>query len=463
MKILSAEQLRELDKYTIEHEPVASIDLIERAAGKVYDGLSQLIKLNQTIYVFCGMGNNGGDGLAIARMLIEAGYKHVSVFAVKHSPKASKDFLLNEARLKNISGILYIETERQIPRIPKEVIVIDAIFGTGLSKPAEGLSAAVIKAINKSRAVVYSVDIPSGLFADKLNAAADAIVQSTITYTFHSPKFSFLLPQNGTYVPDFKVLDIGLDKTYAAHISSDYNFITGALAQSFFKPRQKFSHKGTYGHALIAAGSYGKMGAAVLAVKAALRSGAGLVSSLIAICGYEIMQTTNPEAMVNISGDNCLTDVPDLSAFDVVAVGPGIGTETNVYAFMTNLLKGYRKPMVLDADALNIIAEHNKFLKLIPEGSILTPHPGEFKRLAGEWKDDFDKLVKQLTLAIKYKVVVVLKGAHTTVATPDGQIYFNSTGNAGMAKGGSGDVLTGVIVSLLAQKYSSVEAAILDA
>jgi NAD(P)H-hydrate epimerase len=461
MKILSVEQLRALDKYTIATEPIASIDLMERAAAKIFEELTQIIKLNETVFIFCGMGNNGGDGLAIARMLIEAGYKHVSVYVVKHSAKASKDFLLNEQRLKNIAGLRYIETENQIPKMAASTIVIDAIFGTGLTKPVEGLSAAVIQSINQSAAKVYSVDMPSGLFADKSNADEDVIVSAHRVFTFHSPKISFLLPQNGKYVPDFKVLDIGLNKEYTAQLTGNYEYVTAEVVQQFFKQRKKYSHKGTYGHALIAAGSYGKIGAAVLSVKAALRSGAGLVSALIPSCGYEMMQSTNPEAMVNIGGKLHLENLPDLSAYSSLAVGPGIGTDTRAAAFVEELLKTYRQPMVLDADALNIIAAQKNLLQQLPENSILTPHPGEFKRLVGEWKNDFEKLAMQTDFSVRYKIVTVLKGAHTTVTTPEGKIYFNSTGNAGMAKGGSGDVLTGIIGALLAQNYSAAQAAVL--
>ncbi len=412
------------------------------------------------VFIFCGMGNNGGDGLNMVTALNVDAAGRAQVFVVDHSTKKSPDFQASEKALRN-KKIHYIKTKQDIPKIPKDAVVIDAIFGSGLSRKADGIAAEVINAINKSKATVYSVDVPSGLFCDKTNATGDAIVQSTLTFTFHSPKLSFLMPGNEKYVPDFKVLDIGLDKEYASQFSSPYYFMDKDFVQPLFKKRQKFSHKGTYGHALIAAGSFGKIGAAVLAVKAALRSGAGLVNALIPVSGYEIMQSTNPEAMVNISGDSHLNDVPDLKPFNALAVGPGIGLDSNVYGFINQLFNSYRRPMVIDADALNIIAEHRKFLKLIPENSILTPHPGEFKRLVGEWKDDMGKLALQTAFSIKYKVVVVLKGAHTSVSTPEGKVYFNSTGNPGMAKGGSGDVLTGIVVSLLAQKYSPVEAAIL--
>lgn len=459
MNMLTAEQIRLLDRYTIEHEPVASIDLMERAAARFLHALSPHLKLNSVVQVFCGQGNNGGDGLAIARMLIEEGYMHVQVQVVQHSPKPSADFLLNQSRLQNMSGIHVIETEHQIPPIENTAVVIDAIFGTGLSRPVEGLAASVIRAINASGAWVFSVDIPSGLFCDHPNQSGDTIVESDCTYTFHAPKRSFMFSANGRYVPQFEVLDIGLHRGYAEQLRGTHHYITPAMVASFFMARTKFSHKGTYGHALIAAGSEGKMGAALLAVKAALRSGAGLVTALVPFKGGDIMQTTNPEAMVETYTPEAL---PPLAAYSAIAAGPGIGTGDTTNVLLEGLLKNCQQPLVLDADALNIISAQRKLLKLLPPDTILTPHPGEFKRLAGEWNDDEEKLNLQMQFTKEHQVVVVLKGAHTSVSTPDGQLYFNSTGNAGMAKGGSGDVLTGIIASLRAQHYTALQAALLS-
>lgn len=460
MNMLTAEQIRLLDLYTIEHEPVASIDLMERAAARFLHALSPHLKLNSVVQVFCGQGNNGGDGLAIARMLIEEGYMHVQVQVVQHSPKPSADFMLNQSRLQNMSGIHVIETEHQIPPIENTAVVIDAIFGTGLSRPVEGLAASVIRAINTSGARVFSVDIPSGLFCDHPNQSGDTIVESDCTYTFHAPKRSFMFSANGRYVPQFEVLDIGLHRSYAEQMKGTHHYITPAMVASFFMARTKFSHKGTYGHALIAAGSEGKMGAAVLAVKAALRSGAGLVTALVPYKGGDIMQTANPEAMVEQRLYYFNIDyLPSLSTYSAIASGPGIGIVSN--DFTEGLLKNCQQPLVLDADTLNTISAKRKLLKLLPPDTILTPHPGEFKRLAGEWNNDEEKLNLQMQFSKEHQAVVVLKGAHTSVSTPDGQLYFNSTGNAGMAKGGSGDVLTGIIASLRAQHYTALQAALL--
>lgn len=461
MKILSAEQIRALDRYTISHEPIASIDLMERAAMAFTDAVTELFRTNEQVFVFCGMGNNGGDGLAIARQLVERGYLHVSTFVVKHSPKASPDFEINEERLKNMSGIRYIETEFQVPAIPQKAVVIDAIFGSGLSRKVDGVSAALIQKINESGATVYSVDVPSGLLCDLPNDENDAVVQSNITFTFHAPKLSFLLPSAAPYVEHFEVLDIGLDKEYAETLPSPHYYVTYEYIRSVFKQRGRFSHKGIYGHALLCAGSYGKVGAAVLAVNAALRSGSGLVSACIPECGYIIMQTTCPEAMVLVDENkNELSALPDVSKFDVIGAGPGIGVSNSTKTFLTQLLEA-GKPLVLDADALNLLSDNRKLLDKVPANTILTPHPGEFKRLEGAWKDDLHRLKLQVDFAAQYNVVVVLKGANTSIALPNGEVYFNSTGNAGMAKGGSGDVLTGVITALLAQGYTAQEAAVI--
>jgi len=460
MQILSAEQIKALDAYTIQHEPILSIDLMERAATAVFNELVTRIKFTTPVYVFCGMGNNGGDGLAVARLLVHAGYRHVITFVVRHSAKASADFMLNEERYKQVASILYIQAENHLPKIPAGTVVVDALFGTGLSKPVTGVAASVIQTINSAGVAVYSVDVPSGLYSDIANGADDVIIQATEVFTFHAPKLSFMFAGNSTRVPVFKVLDIELNKDYTHQLTTPYTYTTAHTVKQYFKQRNKFSHKGTYGHALVAAGSLGKIGAAILSVRATLRSGAGLVSVALPRCGYEIMQSTCPEAMVLISGESTLTTLPVVDAYTSVAVGPGIGTGDDAVAFMAHLLSNYHQPMVIDADGLNILAQHPHLLQHIPTGSILTPHPGEFKRLVGEWTDDLHKLTLQKEFAEKYKVVVVLKGAHTSVAVPGGAVYFNSTGNAGMAKGGSGDVLTGVLVALLAQKYEPVAAAV---
>ena len=462
MKILSAEQIRALDKYTIEQQQITSIDLMERAAGKFTEAILELINITDTVYVFCGMGNNGGDGLAVARMLIAEGFKAVKVYVVKHSDKPSADFLVNEERLKPLTAINYIADNAQIPEIDKHAVVIDAIFGSGLSRPAEDIAASVIHKINDSGCPVYAIDIPSGLYCDRVNGDKDSVIQATATFTFHAPKLTFLLANNAKYVSYFNVLDIGLSKDYEAGIEVANEYVDDELIAGMFHKRGKFSHKGNFGHALISAGSYGKMGAAVLSVSAALRSGAGLVTAHIPKSGYDIMQTSNPEAMVVVDANDIeLTGIAGLEKFTTVGVGPGIGKDERTADFFERMMRAFHKPMVIDADGLNIISDYHYLRDLIPGGSVLTPHPGEFKRLFGDSHDDLLKIQKQVNFSKQHNTVIVLKGANTSISTPSGKMYFNSTGNPGMAKGGSGDVLTGVITALMAQGYGAEKAAVI--
>jgi len=454
MKILSSEQIRSVDAYTIANEPISSIDLMERAATACAGWIKEHVPLKSAIRIFCGPGNNGGDGLAIGRMLLQSGYK-CQVFIPRVTDKYSSDFLENERRLHDTfpDSIYEIKSENDFPLIGNNDVAVDALFGTGLSKPIDGLYAKMVNHLNKSGAEIIAIDSPSGLFADKVTES-DSVIQAEHTLTFQSPKLSFMFPVNEKFVGEFHVLDIGLHKKFIEGIQSENSFLTKEIIQPFLKRRTKFSHKGTYGHALIVAGSKGKMGAAVLAVKAALRTGAGLVSAAIPSSGIDIMQISCPEAMV-------ATGKIDFGNYSGVGIGPGLGTDDKAISTLEKFLKQSKKPLVLDADALNIISQNKKLLKKIPAGSILTPHPKEFERLAGKSKNDFERHALQISFSVKHKVYLVLKGAHTCISTPEGKSFFNSTGNPGMAKGGSGDVLTGMITSLLAQNYSPEEASLL--
>jgi hydroxyethylthiazole kinase-like uncharacterized protein yjeF len=465
MKILSSQQIRDLDAYTIAHEPIASIDLMERASAKFCEAFINYMELryagnakDATIYIFCGKGNNGGDGLAIARLLRKSNYKS-EVFIVQHSEEAARDFTVNVQKYNTLAPIKGITETSGIPDMNRDTVVIDAIFGSGLSRPVIGIAAEVIAAINNSRAFVVSVDVPSGLYCDSLNSDEDAIIQAAITFTFHSPKLSFLLPQSGKYVGQFEVLDIGLNKQFADGVDTNYHYISATDIRSKIKPRAKFSHKGTYGHALIVAGGEGKMGAAVLCTQAALRSGAGLISCYSPQGNTDVLQIAVPEAMIAAKQE--ILNGDEVKKFTAVGIGPGLGVSHDIADLIEYLCKVNAHALVLDADALNTLAMKPHLLDLLPKGSIITPHPKEFKRLVGDWSDDMDRLQKQIELAQKRNIVVVLKGAHTSIALPDGTVYFNCTGNAGMAKGGSGDVLTGIITSLLAQGYLPEDAAMI--
>lgn len=471
MKILSVEQIRRADAYTIQHEPIASIDLMERASRAFVSWFCENIETEGgKVKIVCGLGDNGGDGLAIARMLQPLGYD-LEVYVVKYSDKTSENFQINLKRLERQLTINYIENERVILDFAENDIVVEALLGSGLSRPIEGLLKSVIERINRSEATVISVDMPSGLFADRANQATDVIVKATHTVAFQLPKLAFVLPQNAEFVGDWHIVDIGLHKNFIQSAETHYYFSISKEVEKLIKPRQKFSHKGTFGHALLIAGSYGMMGAAVLAARACMRSGVGKLTVHSVPAGLPILQTLLPEAMYWEAGksDNFIaTDFQPaefINRFQSVGVGPGIGVNEGVNKMLEKLCEICQElaiPMVLDADALNNFSSYREKLNKIPKNSILTPHPKEFKNLIGKsWKDDYEKLAFLREFSVKNQLIICLKGANTAVALPDGTIHFNSSGNAGMATAGSGDVLTGIITALLAQGYSSQDAAIL--
>jgi ADP-dependent NAD(P)H-hydrate dehydratase / NAD(P)H-hydrate epimerase len=463
MKILSGTQIREADAYTIANEPVSSIDLMERAAEAFVCRFLFSYLPDKPLYVFCGPGNNGGDGLAISRMLIEKEFE-VHTYVLDLGKGFSKDFEENHRRLKEmkVSRLSTISGADQIPSLPGEVIIIDALFGTGLSRPVEGFAAEVIKTINTRKEIV-AVDLPSGLFTDTQNSETDTIIRAKRTFTFQMPKLSFFFCSSEKYTGDWEELDIKLSREFIDRAETSHYYIDQKLAKNILKPRHRCDHKGTYGHALTWTGAYGKMGAAQLCAKACLNTGAGLTTAYIPACGYTIFQTALPEIMVLTDPENALlTTVPDLEKYNAIGIGPGIGKDPKTATALKGLLEAAKDiPTVIDADALNIISENKALLNMLPKNAILTPHPKEFERLAGKAKDDWHRQELASAFATEHKCVLVLKGAYTSVNLPDGTVYFNATGNPGMAKGGTGDAVTGIITGLLAQKYTPAEAAIL--
>ncbi|KQS33708.1 bifunctional ADP-dependent NAD(P)H-hydrate dehydratase/NAD(P)H-hydrate epimerase [Dyadobacter sp. Leaf189] len=460
MKILSAEQIRSLDKYTIENEPISSLDLMERASAAFVSWFCNQYVNTRPICVFCGKGNNGGDGLAIARLLSQRSYD-VQVAIVEYTDKSSEDFQANLIRLQDQLTPVYIQSVADFPVISHQVVCIDALLGSGLSRPVEGILAEIIARINALPNRIVSVDIASGLYTDQSNAKEDVIIEPDFTVTFQLPKLSFLFPQNAAFTGEWHVVDIGLNQQFINEAQSPYFFTDRQAAELLVKPRNKFSHKGTYGHALLLAGSFGKMGAAVLSGKACLRSGVGLLTMHSPLCGYNIIQISIPEAMVSADqAQNHLSKLPELSSYSAVGIGPGVGQEAEVANVLERLLEEVRVPLIIDADALNILSSKRDLLDKLPKNTILTPHPKEFQRLAGDSENEFDRLELGREFAAKHKVIICLKGANTAVILPNGEVHFNSTGNPGMATGGTGDVLTGIILSLLAQKYKPHEAAI---
>ncbi len=468
MKLYTAAQIRAWDAYTMEHEPVSSVNLMERAATALTGWLltnqapTEQLRVGGRCFVFCGMGNNGGDGLVVARLLQHAGWA-VLVHVVRHTDRPSADFQTNLERFEALGAVSWIEELNPIfPEIPPDGLVLDALLGSGLNRPASGILAETIGRINASRATVVAVDIASGLFADAPNGPDDAIVRPTHTVSFQQPKLAFLQPKLAEFVGDWHVLDIGLSPDFDAE--TPFFLTDEAEIRGLTRPRSRFSHKGTYGHVLLAVGSFGKIGAAVLSARACLRSGVGLLTVQVPGCGYEILQTSAPEAMCLVDSDEKRhTTVPDLAPYQAVGVGPGIGKDESTKAFLAELLEKAaqaRVPLVLDADALNLLSEDKNLLKNLPPDSLLTPHPKEFERLAGTWANDYERLELLKRFSRKTKSVVVLKGAYTAIGTPDGEVHFNATGNPGMATGGTGDVLTGILTGLRAQGFSAKDAAI---
>jgi len=463
MKLLTALQIREADQYTIKNEPISSIDLMERAARQCTNWILQHFSKDYQFNIFTGPGNNGGDGLAIARQLAIEGYK-IFTYQVKISDKLSEDSQINLSRLReqNRVEIYTISNDKELPELSGSVI-IDAIFGSGLSRPVEGLAKKVINHINASNNEVIAIDIPSGLFSESnCNNNYDVIIKANYTLTFQVPKLSFLLAGNNQFVGKCTVLDIGLSQEIIESFSSNFFLITKKMAYAILKPRSTFSHKGTFGHALLIAGSFGRMGATVLGARACLRTGCGLLTVHVPYNGVNIIQTAVPEAMVNPDEcDNIFTTIPDTDSFSALGIGPGIGLYPETKKTFEELVTSVNIPLVIDADGLNIIGQNKKILKKLPENCILTPHPKEFERIGGKLPGDFDNFDYLSAFAKENKCFVVFKEAFTKIACPNGKIYINSSGNPGMATAGSGDTLTGMILSLLAQGYTSEQACLL--
>jgi len=462
MKILSAPQTKALDQATMDLEPIRSLDLMERAAKAFTQTFVALYGDTQVpVFILCGTGNNGGDGLAIARLLHHVGYE-VTVWLAMVSEPGSPDYQANLKRLPrwNAVRVQKLEKEAPFPEVPNEAIIIDGLFGSGLNRPVEGYWAALLKHVNEAIANRVAIDIPSGVFADQITTGVSFRADRTIT--FECPKLAFFLPENEDRVGDWTVVPIGLHAPTLAGTDTPYYITNEREAAALWRPRKRFAHKGTQGHALMICGSYGMIGAAILSVRSCLRSGPGLVTAHVPTCGYQIMQSSVPEALVSIDRHGYYwSEVPDTENYAAIGVGCGIGQKATTSEALLQLLKSTDKPMVLDADALNLLAQHSEWMDYLPTGSILTPHPGEFRRLAGSFEHHLDRLANLRELARNKKCTFVLKGAFTAVALPSGEIHFNGSGNPGMATAGSGDVLTGLLTGLLAQGYSSGSAAVL--
>lgn len=459
MKVFTTEQIRSADEYTIQNESVSSLKLMERAAASCAEWITENCRNHTKFAIFCGSGNNGGDGFALARLLIMKGYE-ADVF-IGSQNDFSEDALLNYKRLKeNSEASVKDLNDTKTHNFDENTVIIDSLFGTGLSRKLDGSSAKLIEKLNSLKCLKISIDIPSGMFADKLNDEKDPIFKADYTLTFQFWKKAFLHPETGKYAGQVQVLDIELSKDFIEKTLSDDSVIDDEIILKTFKPRENFTHKGTYGKSVIVGGSYGKMGAIVLASKAALKTGSGLTFVNAPRCGYDILQTSCPEVMFTEGGEKYINEIEEHEDA-VFGIGPGMGTDSGTEKALFEFLKNYSLPVILDADALNVISQNPENLKLIPEKSIITPHPKEFERLFGKTEDSFERLNLAKEKAKEHEIYIVLKDHHTQIVTPQGKVFYNVTGNSGLAKGGSGDILTGIITSLLAQKYSAEEAAIL--
>ena len=464
MKILSCTQQKEADAYTIEHDSILSINLMEKAAGMITDAICRRWNKSHRIIVFAGPGNNGGDAVAVARMLHLKNYQvQVILFNIKGT--ISEDCLTNIRRLQDCGFTNYTEVSTQFdpPKLTADDIVIDGLFGTGLNAPLSKGFAALVQYINASAAIVVSIDIPSGMMGeDNSRNIRQNIIKADLTLTINLPKLSFLFAENEDLVGELEVLDIGISKEYSEQAESSNYIIEEKEVAGIIKPRKKFAHKGNFGHALIIAGSYGMGGAAVLAGKSCMRSGVGLLTIHTPVCNHQLLQMSIPEAMTQDDmDDRYFAEVVDLDNYQALGIGPGLGQEEFTAQAVINQLRECYIPAVIDADAINALSTYRNLLNCVPRGSIITPHVKELERLVGRCSNSFERIQKAKELASYMHIYIVLKGAWTVIITPEGECHFNPTGNPGMATGGSGDVLTGILTSLIAQGYTAKEACLL--
>ncbi|MEN0056453.1 MAG: NAD(P)H-hydrate dehydratase [Mucilaginibacter sp.] len=458
LPLLTATQIREGDAYTIANEPISSTDLMERAS-KAFVGwfINHFPDKKKAISFYCGTGNNGGDGLAIARLLNQHDYKKLHVYVMRFSDKATDDFNVNLDRLKQTDiPITEINKGGDLPDDHSNII-IDALLGSGLNKPLSGDYERIVKHINQLKRTVVAVDVPTGFFSEGEILPDATAINADLVITFQQAKINFLLPESAAYIDCWEAVNIGISEKFIRSLNSPYQFIEEKDIRGMLKPRHRFSNKGSYGHTLIIAGQAKTMGAALLSASAAVHTGAGLTTACVPESGLTALNSYLPEIMAIVRNENELPEI-DWEKFSSVAIGPGLGKGDDAVALLSDIIKNYKKPVIADADALNILAEHPELLKQLPDGSILTPHMKEFDRLFGKHTSWWQRLQTGLEQAQKLNIYIVLKNDYTITLSPDGKAYFNSTGNPAMASGGMGDVLTGIIAALLAQKYTPLQA-----
>ena len=465
MKILTSNQIHDLDHYTMEHEPIRSIDLMERAAKTLTRAITSMWDNQKPVVVFAGPGNNGGDALAVARMLGDQNYK-VAVYLFNTTNKLSEDCAINKKRLsesRKIKEFVEVTDEFDPPKLEANTLVIDGLFGSGLNKPLAGGFASLVKYINQSPSTIASIDIPSGLMTEDntYNVRAN-IIRADMTLTLQLPKLSFLFPENQIFIGKLKVLDIRLSKQGMEKIDANYTLLEENDVRPRLLKRDPFAHKGKMGNALIIAGSYCMAGAAVLTARACMRAGVGKVTVNSPRCNIPVLQMSVPEAIVQTGTEETIfSEAVDSEDYDALGVGPGLGVSEQTAIALIAQLRAAQCPVVVDADAINILANHPAWIQQLPKGIIMTPHVKELDRLVGHSADSYERLSKARQLAERLQGYVIVKGHYTAVCMPDGHIAFNSTGNAGMATAGSGDVLTGIITGLLARGYKAPDACVL--
>lgn len=465
MKIFTSSLIQAIDTATCDAQGIESIVLMERAANAVADEVISRFDLNQRIVVIAGPGNNGGDALAVARILIEQGYKKVEVFLFNVKGHLSPDCETERKKLIAIDGVDFTEVKLKFlpPYLGANDVVIDGLFGSGLSQTLLGGFKEVAHFINDSGAFVISIDIPSGLFGEwNVNVNNRDLVHADLTLAFEIPRLAFFFSDNEEVLGEWKLLSIDLDRDAMRAMESNFHLVEARYIRNRIIPRSPFTGKRDYGSALVFAGATGMAGAAILCATAVLKTGAGLVTVHSARSGLNVLQISVPEAMFEPDrNEHFITDMRVHHPHQVVAVGPGIGTRDQTVDALEALMKNSKNPLLLDADALNCIAKRPALLDVIPPKSVITPHIGEFDRLFGEQHTSEDRLKKAIEVAAYYNIIIVLKGHYTATIRPSGRVYFNSTGNPGMATAGAGDVLTGVIASFMAQGYSPENAAMI--
>ncbi|WP_207535459.1 NAD(P)H-hydrate dehydratase [Desertivirga arenae] len=462
LKLLTSEQTRLTDKHTIQNEPVSSVDLMERAAQAFVAAFQRNYPQKETtISIYCGTGNNGGDGLAIARLLDQEGYLNLSVKVIRFSSRLTLDFLENFDRIKTLPiAVTEIKETDPFPVEDAEVI-IDALLGSGLNKPLEHEWRELVIWLKSLNRIVVSVDIPTGFKSEGPFAEKDLSLRSDLTITFQRPKINFLLPESAPYIDRFEVVEIGLDEEFIQLQDSQFQLLTTTDIRERIIKRKSFDHKGTFGHALVIAGAPETMGAALLCAEAVMKTGAGLTTACIPAEGLVALNTRLPEVMAALRVNGELPKELNWEKYAVLAMGPGVGTSVASKAILEETIKSFTKPIVFDADALNLLAKNPDLLAMIPEGSILTPHIKEFDRLFGDHSSWWARLETGMLQAERLKSYIILKNRYTIIITPAGQCIFNPTGTPAMGSGGMGDVLTGIIASFLAQGYASESAALL--